>query len=681
MFFENLWRDEDVKRMLEKTKKNSIEEDLAYRVYTSRLIGQVADLVMHGGGNTSCKSKTKNLHGETTEVLCVKGSGWDLGSIEAPGLPAVMLEPLLRLRELESLSDEDMVNVQRANLVDSTSPNPSIETLLHAFLPHKFIDHTHSTPFLTIANLPNNERVLFEIFGQKLAVVPYVMPGFDLAKAAARIHDENPHVEGLLLAKHGHFTWGNTAKESYDRVIEHTNMVEKWLQNHRVRRSVKVDRICKDKVITFLSTLRGSLSAVSPSNSSPPVLHLVDDDDVLQFLERDDVVELSTAGVATPDHVIRIKAHPLLLDKNDSGNGRSTLISKLEGFIKDYQKYFELYSTSSKDSKKMLSPLPNLIWAQGIGLIGVGSSAKSAKIITDLAEQNIRVMADCADAGGFKPVEAQDLFNMEYWSLEQAKLGKSKPPVLLGRVVVITGGAGTIGRSIAHKFRLKGAEVILVDKNRSALDTALKDFDRGVLAFTADLTEQNAPQEVVDFAVSKFGGIDVLVSNAGTALQSGIAEMEETLLRDSFELNFFTHFRLARQVHKVFKIQTFGGQILFNVSKQAVNPGKNFGAYGLPKAALFFLVRQLALEFGEDGIRVNGVNADRIRSGMLNDDLIRQRAKARGVDEATYLAGNLLKKEVEAEHVADAFLSLVLSERTTGHIMTVDGGNMEAALR
>jgi len=681
MLFENRWRNEDVDKMLKNVGNSLLEEDLTYRVYTSRLIGQVPDLVMHGGGNTSCKSKTKNLYGENIDVLCVKGSGWDLGSIEAPGLPAVMLSPLLRLRNLDSLSDEDMVNAQRANLVDSTSPNPSIETLLHAFLPHKFIDHTHSTPFLSIANLPNAESILHEIFGRKLAVVPYVMPGFDLAKVAARVHDENPNIEGLLLAKHGHFTWGDTAKESYERVIEHTNMVEKWLQNHRVKRSVKVSRIDKDKITTFLSTLRGSLSAVSPSNTSPSVLNLVGNDDVLEFLERDDVVRLSTAGVATPDHVIRIKAHPLLLDRNDYGSGRSALINKIENYIKDYKNYFELYSNSSKSAKKMLSPLPNLIWAQGIGLIGVGSSAKSAKIITDLAQQNIRVMADGADAGGFKPVEAQDLFDMEYWSLEQAKLGKSKPPVLQGRVVVITGGAGTIGRSIARKFRLMGAEVMLVDKNRSALDSALKDFDRGVSAFTADLTEQNAPQEVVDFAVAKFGGIDVLVSNAGTALQSGIAEMEETLLRDSFELNFFTHFRLAQQVHKVFKIQTFGGQILFNVSKQAVNPGKNFGAYGLPKAALFFLVRQLALEFGEDGIRVNGVNADRIRSGMLNDDLIRDRAKARGVDEATYLAGNLLKKEVEAEHVADAFLSLVLSERTTGHIMTVDGGNMEAALR
>ena len=681
MFFENLWRDEDVNTILKEGEKSLLHIDLIYRVYSSRLIGRIPDLVMHGGGNTSCKSKAKNLFGEEVDVLFVKGSGWDLGSIEAPGLPAVKLAPLLRLRELSTLSDEDMVNVQRANLVDSSSPNPSIETLLHAFLPHKFIDHTHSTPFLSLANLPNSESVLKEIFGDKFAIVPYVMPGFDLAKAAAKVYEKNPNIEGLLLAKHGHFTWGSTAKESYDRVIDQNNLLEEWLVRRRVSRGVKCGRVEKDQVLNFLLTLRGVLSDQAAAGATPPVLHLIDSLDVLEFLERDDVIALSKSGVATPDHVVRIKAHPLLIKRNQIENSRGALIEKIKDYIKNYKKYFERYSGLDQVPKTMLSPLPNLIWAQGVGLIGIGSNKKNAKVITDLAQQNIRVMADGADAGGFKPVKANELFDMEYWSLEQAKLGKSTPPILQGRVVIITGAAGTIGTSIAEKFHLNGADVLLVDKDRSALENTLENFDQEVSAFAVDLTKPDAASKVVHFAISKFGGIDVLVSNAGNALQSGIAEINESQLKDSFELNFFAHFRLAQEVYKVFKKQSFGGQMLFNVSKQAVNPGKNFGAYGLPKAALFFLVRQLALEFGEDGVRVNGVNADRIRSGMLNDDVIKERAKARGVDEKTYLSGNLLNKEVEAEHVAQAFLSLVLSERTTGHVMTVDGGNMEAALR
>jgi NAD(P)-dependent dehydrogenase (short-subunit alcohol dehydrogenase family) len=305
----------------------------------------------------------------------------------------------------------------------------------------------------------------------------------------------------------------------------------------------------------------------------------------------------------------------------------------------------------------------------------------AARIAADLGEQNTRVMIDAEAAGGFFPIEEADLFDMEYWSLEQAKLGKGAAPALRGRVVLITGGAGAIGLATAKAFKAKGANVFLVDLSQDALDSALAALgpDHGGIAL--DITQPGAGQVAVDACVARFGGLDLLVNNAGAAINHELATLPDQTLRAAFELNFFSHVAFSQAAIAVFRAQRRGGQILFNVSKQAVNPGKGFAAYGLPKAATFFLLRQLARELGAEGIRVNGINADRIRSGLLTPEMIADRAAARGVDVATYLGGNLLKSEVEARHVADAFVALALSERTTAHVMTVDGGNIEAALR
>ena len=329
----------------------------------------------------------------------------------------------------------------------------------------------------------------------------------------------------------------------------------------------------------------------------------------------------------------------------------------------------------------MLSPLPKVVWAPSVGLIGVGASLKEAWTVTDLAAQNIRVMAKCVANGGFTPVQAQDLIDMEYWSLEQAKIGNSKPLEFQGRVVMVTGGGGAIGEAIAHAFRRQGAEIVIVDCDADAMSQSTGRIGGSVVTIEADLTQEGVAEQVIQNAVNAFGGLDILVSNAGYAPQGAMVDLDEAGLRDSFELNFFAHFRMARAECLVFAGQGLGGQILFNVSKQAVNPGKNFGAYGLPKTTLMFLFRQLSLELGDQGIRVNGVNAERIRSGLLNDDMIRSRAGAHSLSEEEYMTGNLLKKEVTAAHVADAFVALALSERTTGHVVTVYGGNLEASLR
>jgi NAD(P)-dependent dehydrogenase (short-subunit alcohol dehydrogenase family) len=299
------------------------------------------------------------------------------------------------------------------------------------------------------------------------------------------------------------------------------------------------------------------------------------------------------------------------------------------------------------------------------------------------------VRADGEAVGSFRPIGAKDLFDMEYWSLEQAKLGSGKAPALQGRIVLVTGGAGAIGLATAQAFAAQGATIFLVDRPGEALDTAIARLGRDHGGHGCDITAPGAASAAVAACAARFGGLDILVSNAGAAVTGDIATLADSTLRDSFELNFFAHLAFAQAAIAVFRAQGAGrglrgaepGQILFNISKQAVNPGKGFAAYGLPKATTFFLLRQLALELGAEGIRVNGINADRIRSGLLSAEMIASRSAARGVDEATYMAGNLLRSEVEARHVADAFVMLARAERTTGHVMTVDGGNIEAALR
>ncbi len=683
----NLWTDTEAKAMQDAAGADPLARELALRVLTSRLIGRDPDLVMHGGGNTSLKSQAVDIFGDAVEVLHIKGSGWDLEVIEAKGLPAVRMDALMRLRGLTALSDEAMVAVQRLNLLDPSAPNPSVETLLHAWIPHKYVDHTHATAFLVLANLPEVAAATRELFGDRLTLVPYVMPGFALAKAAAEAFDRNPGADGLLLVNHGHFAWGPDAKASYDRIIAHTNLVEAWLADRRPAPLVPAAALPTDRTAQMLAALRGALALALPDNAPLPVLDLRADDAARAFTERADLEALATRGVATPDHVIRTKAEPLVLRR--TAQTAEAMRTAVQDFAARYRAYFDAHAPLAAEKKTMLAPMPGLVWLEGAGIVGVGATAAAARIAADIGQQSARVRADGEASGGFYPIGQSDLFDMEYWSLEQAKLGSGKAPPLQGRVVLVTGGAGAIGLASARAFAAQGASVFLVDRPGEALEKATASLGRDHGGFGCDITAPGAAAAAVAACAARFGGMDILLSNAGAAVTGDIATLDDQTLRDSFELNFFAHLAFSQAAIAIFRAQATGrgvrgaepGQILFNVSKQAVNPGKGFAAYGLPKATTFFLLRQLALELGGDGIRVNGINADRIRSGLLSADMIAARSTARGVDEATYMAGNLLRVEVEARHVAEAFVMLARAERTTGHVMTVDGGNIEAALR
>jgi len=685
----NRWNDDEAKKFMDDVGNDPADRQLALRVYTSRLIGGDLNLVLHGGGNTSCKVERPDVFGSPEAVLHVKGSGWDLGVIEAAGLPGVRLDPLLKLRALDALSDEDMVNLQRANLLDSTSPNPSVETLLHAFLPHKFVDHTHASAMLALADLPNAEAIVKEIFGTRLVCVPFIMPGFELAKVAAQVYDANPEVEGLILINHGHFAFGDSAKESYDRLIAHTNEVEAWLKKtsgqvpaEAVGRSQDMEAKAGD-ILPMLRGIIGERNATFTGNRDfpMPVMNLRTGANVQDFIVRDDLEVLSRRGVATPDHVIRTKNYPILITGKIMEGGRAAVAKAVDDYITEYTDYFAINNARLGGIKTMLGPTPNLAWIEGVGVVGISANAKAASAASDLAAQNMNVMTNAQACGGFHPVSPEQLFDMEYWSLEQAKLGKGKPPAMQGRVMMITGGGGAIGLATAQSFAALGANIFIVDLEQSALDAALGVLGAGHGGIAIDITSEGAAKKAMDVCVRAFGGLDILVSNAGAAWTGEMVDLSDETLRKSFELNFFAHQTFAKAAANLFKTQGRGGQILINVSKQAVNPGKGFGAYGIPKAATFFLLRQLALELGPMGVRVNGINADRIRSGLLDENFVAERAKARGIDEETYMAGNLLRREVEAKHVGDAFVALALSERTTAHVMTVDGGNIEAALR
>jgi rhamnose utilization protein RhaD (predicted bifunctional aldolase and dehydrogenase)/NAD(P)-dependent dehydrogenase (short-subunit alcohol dehydrogenase family) len=681
------WVDSDAKAALDHWAKAGIGQDLALRIYSTRLLGREPRLVLHGGGNTSVKAQVKDLLDEEVEALCVKGSGWDMASIEPAGMPAVRLAALRKLRSRSAMPDGEMVRLQRAALIDPQSPNPSVETLLHAFIPHKFVDHTHATAVLSLIDQAESEALCAETFGHRLGFVPYVMPGFALAKKAAEIFEKAPAVEGLILDKHGVFTFGNDAREAYERMIEFVTLAEELLRkkgNAKLPGAKLPDRIASlsdvAPIIRGVCTLR---DASGEGAHKRLVLDFRSNDTILNYVNGKDVKRYARAGVITPDHVIRTKPSPLVLPAPEVGklaDFKSAAQAAARTFMDEYAAYFERHKTRANGAS-IHDPLPRVALVPGLGLFGLGTSAKEARVAADVAEAAVEGITGAEAIGAFTSISEADTFDIEYWPLEVAKLGQRKPLPLAGQIAVITGAAGTIGAATTRAFAQAGAEVVMLDIDIAAATKQAKAIGGTALAIACDVTNTASVRDAFDRVIDAFGGVDIVVSNAGAAWQGKIGEVDEAKLRESFELNFFAHQKVAQAAVGIMLKQGTGGCLLFNVSKQAVNPGADFGPYGLPKAATLLLVRQYALDYGADGIRSNAVNADRIRSGILTEDFIAQRAKARGLSEKEYMSGNLLQREVTAEDVAQAFLHQALELKTTANITTVDGGNIAAALR
>ena len=680
------WSSSDADALVADYGARGIAADLALRVYGARLLGGDPRLVLHGGGNSSVKTQGYELTGEPVDVVCVKGSGWDMATIAPEGFPAVRLAPLQQLRALDALDDGDMVNAHRGNLLDSTAPNPSVETLLHAFLPHKFIDHTHANAVLALTDQPDGAAICAEVFGDRAALVPYIMPGFALAKAAAAIQAEHPECIGLILLKHGVFSFADSARESYDRMIALVSLAEARLARGRRTVFAAAKLPAKRAAPAALAPLLRGLTRIENSDRHGAagrfVLAFRSGGAIDDFVGGAELARYAGAGVVTPDHAIRTKPWPLVLPSPEAGrldDFAAAAARAIAAYKADYEAYFTRNNAAQVVPKKPLDPVPRVILVPGVGLFALGRSAAAAGVVADLAEAAIAVISAAEAIDRFESIGEADLFDIEYWSLEQAKLGRGATPPLAGHVALVTGGAGTIGAAIAAAFAAEGAAVAVLDRDGARAEAVAGEI--GGLGLACDVTERDAMAAVFDRICEAYGGVDIVVSNAGAAWQGRIGAVSDAVLRESFELNFFAHQTVARQAVRIMRAQGMGGVLLFNASKQAINPGADFGPYGLPKAATLFLMRQYALDYGRDGIRANAVNADRIRSGLLTGEMIQQRALARDVSAEDYMTGNLLRREVSAYDVAQAFVALAKARKTTGAVLAVDGGNIAAAPR
>ncbi|TCM52695.1 rhamnose utilization protein RhaD (predicted bifunctional aldolase and dehydrogenase) [Rhizobium sp. PP-F2F-G48] len=678
------WSDSDFTSVVDAYVAKGINRDLAIRTYTTRLLGQDPELVLHGGGNTSVKTVFTEMDGTEVSVLCVKGSGWDMGTIEPPGLPAVRLDPLKAMVAFETLSDDDMVMLQRRLLLDPAAPNPSVEAILHGLLPFKHIDHTHANAIVSLTNQPQGEALVRELFPDAI-IVPYVMPGFDLAKACDAAFKANPGGDGMILLKHGIFTWSEDPRTSYEDMIAKIDAAERRIAEGRPKpfRGVTLP----PKIATaaeIAPILRGAIALATDVEGAPRrfVLEHRTNGKILDFCNAETVSSLVARGNATPEHVIHIKRFGVALPAPEAGKldaWAATVTDAIKAYQAAYTAYFERNNARVGGGKRMLDPMPRVFYVAGVGLFAAGAAAKNARVGADVAEATIAVITNAEGIDAFEALSEADLFDIEYWSLEQVKLAKSVEKPLTRQVAIVTGGASGLGLAVAEALKAEGAEIALFDVSPERVAREAKRL--GALPVVCDVTDPEGVEAAVATVAAHFGGVDILISNAGAAFQGSLLTVSEDTFRKAFDLNFWGHHYMARAVVRVMERQKTGGALVFNVSKQAVNPGADFGPYGTSKAALMALMRQYAVEHGAAGITSNAVNADRIRTGLMTDEMVAARSKARGVTPEAYLSANLVRREVTAADVAAAFVHLAKARASSGAVLTVDGGNVAAMMR
>jgi len=697
------WNDADARQCVERLAGHG--EDLALRVYTSRLIGSDPDLVLHGGGNTSVKTSVRDRFGRGVEVLCVKGSGSDLAAVEPHGLPALRLDALRELRPLPVLGDDDMVAALRSALLEPFAPNPSVETLLHAFLPHRFVDHTHADAILAITDQPDGERHVKAALGNDVPVLPWVMPGFRLAKAVAELFDRQPKCRGIVLLKHGLFTFGDSAKESYERTIALVDAAERYVAARAPRPamlqpspSVLPAAERRALLLQALPMLRGCLAVQEGAVEGPEegilrTVRVVADarsgDDVAAFAAHRDARALCATGPITPDHVIRTKGPYLFLTRAEAADPAASR-RRMREFVADYQRYHREVAPRYGNPQMRL-PRPCVAVLEGCGLAAFGESRRAARIAADIAEHSLRVKAQAQALGRYEPLTEVELFEMEYWPLELKKLGSHDLRALPGQVALVTGAAGAIGCATAAILLEHGACVCLVDIDGDRLAKAqrLLQEDWGsdqthMLAVTADLTDPAQVERAFADCVLAFGGVDIVVPNAGIGHVSRLEDMEPARFARLLEVNTTGTMLVLKAAAKVLRAQGSGGSVIVQASKNTFAPGAGFGAYSASKAAALQLGRIAALEFAEFGVAVNMVNADAVfGDGEVPSQFWEQvgpdRMRARGLDPAGlrefYRQRTLLKTAVLPRHVAEAVLFFA-SQRTptTGAVLPVDGG-------
>jgi rhamnulose-1-phosphate aldolase/alcohol dehydrogenase len=675
-------------------------EALALRVYTSRLLGRDATLVLHGGGNTSVKTAARDLLGREIDVLCVKGSGSDLADVEPRGLPAVRLQPLRELRALERLSDRAMVDAVRGALLDSHAPNPSVETLLHAFLPHAFVDHTHANAILVLTDQRDPARHVREALGDDVVLLPWIMPGFPLAKAVAAAFEKNPKCRGIVLEKHGLFTFGDTAKQSYERTVELVDRAERWIAARiggappMLRAGGALPAAERRAFLErALPVLRGALATESDTPCGAMWQRVVAEprtsDDLAAFSAHSDARRLCASNPVTPDHVIRTKAHYLFVAR-DVAVDPVACRREVEGYVARYRAYYEAHARS-RSPDRMLRPLPVVAVIEGVGLVALQRARKDARIAADIAEHTLRVKAAADEVDGYVALSDGELAEMEYWPLELAKLGAAKEPPLLGQVALVTGAAGAIGCGIVEALLDAGACVFATDVDAARLAVVGERFaaQRQQLATgVADVTDPAAVAALFAQCCAVFGGVDCVVPNAGIAHQSRLDAMDPARFERVLAVNTTGTMLVLKEAARVFAAQRTGGSVVVQASKNTFAPGAGFGAYSASKAAQLQLARIAAIEFAELGVRVNTINADAVFGddgvpSQLWQEIGPSRMQARGLDAQGlrdfYRERSLLKVPVLPRQVGEAVVFFACARTpTTGAVLPVDGGLPEA---
>jgi len=651
----NLWSD---------AESILFEGELALRVYTSRLLGQDSTLVLHGGGNTSVKITESNIVGNQEEILYVKGSGWDLEFIEKAGFSPVRMSHMLSLAKLNSLSDPQMVNELKTQLTNASSPAPSVETILHAILPFKYVDHTHSDAVVTITNTTAGEDRIREIYGERVVIIPYVMPGFDLAKDVARIFSEQStdKTEGMILMNHGIFSFGDYAKESYDRMISLVNDAENFLMSKNAWDVEKPEANFSVKTIrNQVAELRQKISLIV---GKPVLMSITNSQLGLGFSNRKDVNEIATRGPLTPDHVIRTKRIPMI--------GRD-----VNKYNEEYASYFNKNEINAKARKTMLDPAPRVILDKEFGLCAVGKNMSEIGIISDIYEHTMESILRAEKLGGFQALPAKDIFDLEYWDLEQAKLLKNKSSLAFeGEVVLITGAASGIGKACVESFLHRGCAVIALDIDPS-IETA--NSHKNYLGLICDVTNEDAFEELIEKGIQYFGGLDMIVLNAGLFPKAKkVSELSSHEWRNVFSTNLDANLNILRKVFPLLQASPNNGRVVIIGSKNVSAPGPGAAAYSASKAALNQLMRVLSMEWGEYGIRLNTIHPNAVfDTGIWTDEVLKSRAKQYNLTVQEYKTNNILGVEIYSKDVSELAAEMcgVLFSKTTAAQIPVDGGN------
>ncbi len=652
---QSLWNDHEAARY---------NDDLALRVYTSRLIGREPALVLHGGGNTSVKMTSHNILGEAEDILCIKGSGRDLATIEARDFALVRLQPLARLTSLATLSDVQMAKELKTHITDPAAPPLSVEALMHAVLPFRYVDHTHADALLAISNTPDGLERIREVYGDLAVIIPYVRSGFPLAKRCDELFRAaaGPQTIGLVLMHHGLVSFGDTAQIAYERMIDLVTRAEQYLARHAAWQisfptTAPIERPLRQE----LAVLRRDVSRAA---GFPVIMTTYTDAQCVSFVRRNDVRALTQQGPVTPDHVIRTKRTPLY--------GRD-----VSAFVADYQQSFAAHAAQFDQPLTMLDPAPRVILDQDLGMCAIGRTVREAAIVNDIYRHTIEIMLRATALAEYQALPARDMFAVEYWDLEQAKLHQSvaRPP-FTGEIVLITGAASGIGKACVDAFLARGAAVVGLDINPQIMQM----YDRpDFLGQQCDVTDEQAIDAALEVTVRAFGGLDMLVLNAGIFPAScRIDAISLSNWQKVMRVNLDANLILLHAAHPLLKTAPQGGRVAIIGSKNVPAPGPGAAAYSASKAALNQLARVAALEWGADHIRINTLHPNAVfDTGLWTDEVLQARAANYGLTVDQYKRNNVLQVEVTSRDVAELAAEMCgqLFAKITGAQLPIDGGN------